>query len=275
VVRTVGGTTTKPAYDGWNMVQERASNNSVSANYLTGLELDQPFIRTAGSSTSYYLSDALGSIVGVGSTTGTVPTTYTYEPYGKTTVSGTSSASFLGFTGRENDSTGTLSLYNYRARAYSPTMNRFLREDPLGFSGGMNLYGYTGSSPTNWSDPYGLAQCGLLDPACWSDDTRVFFETLAFGLAISSGIFLAMTGGWAFFGFALAPQVAAFAATFTGVVSSSVALVAAQTPVQRSLALAALATTSFIPTASFAAIIFSSLWIAIAVEKYMVDTATS
>jgi len=42
------------------------------------------------------------------------------------------SASFLGFTGRENDSTGTLSLYNYRARAYSPTLHRFLTEDPLG-----------------------------------------------------------------------------------------------------------------------------------------------
>lgn len=66
MVRTVGGTTTKPAYDGWNLVQERASNgNSVVANYLTGLGLDQPFVRTAGSSTSYYLSDALGSIVGL------------------------------------------------------------------------------------------------------------------------------------------------------------------------------------------------------------------
>lgn len=41
---------------------------------LTGLDLDQPFLRTAGSSTSYYLSDALGSIVGLASSTGTVPT---------------------------------------------------------------------------------------------------------------------------------------------------------------------------------------------------------
>ena len=107
-------------------MQERANNGSVTANYLVGLGLDQPFIRTAGSSTSYYLSDALGSIVGLASTTGTVPTSYTYEPYGKTTVSGTSSASFLGFTGRENDSTGTLSLYNYRFRYYSPVFSRFM-----------------------------------------------------------------------------------------------------------------------------------------------------
>jgi RHS repeat-associated protein len=153
VVRTIGNSTTKPAYDGWNLVQERASNgNSVVANYLTGLGLDQPFVRTAGSSTSYYLSDALAS------TTGTVPTSYTYEPYGKTTVSGTASASFFGFTGRENDSTGTLSLYNYRARAYSPTLHRFLSEDPIGVPGSLqpNEYSYASDSPTSFVDPMGL-----------------------------------------------------------------------------------------------------------------------
>jgi RHS repeat-associated protein len=95
--------------------------------------------------------------VGLASTTGTVPTSYTYEPYGKTTVSGTSSASFFGFTGRENDSTGTLSLYNYRARAYSPTLQRFLTEDPLGLAGGdVNLYSYIANGPTYGTDPSGM-----------------------------------------------------------------------------------------------------------------------
>ena len=167
VVRTVGGTTTKPAYDGWNLVQERASNgNSVVANYLTGLGLDQPFKRTAGTSTSYYLSDALGSIVGLADQTGAVPTSYTYEPYGKTTVSGTSSGSFLGFTGRENDSTGTLSLYNYRARAYSPTLHRFLTEDPIGYAGGeINVYAYVGDRPTYTIDPSGQFVLNLISGA--------------------------------------------------------------------------------------------------------------
>lgn len=53
------------------------------------------------------------------------------------TISGTASSSFFGFTGRENDSTGTLSLYNYRARSYSPALQRFVSEDPIGFAGGM------------------------------------------------------------------------------------------------------------------------------------------
>jgi RHS repeat-associated protein len=133
----------------------------VAADYLTGLGLDQPFVRTAGGSTAYYLSDALGSIVGLAGPTGAVPTTYTYEPYGTTTVAGTASASPLGFTGRENDSTGTLSLYNYRARAYSPTLHRFLTEDPVGFAGSdFNLFRYTANEPTNITDPLGWESAG-------------------------------------------------------------------------------------------------------------------
>jgi RHS repeat-associated protein len=102
-----------------------------------------------------------------------VPTSYTYEPHGKTTVAGTASANFFGFTGRENDSTGTLSLYNYRIGSYSPALQRFLTEDPIGLAGGdVNLYAYVGNSPTNFIDPLGLEReggdggCGLFGIRC-------------------------------------------------------------------------------------------------------------
>ena len=50
---------------------------------------------------------------------------------------------------------GVSSSY-YRARYYDPQTGRFLREDPSGFTGGINLYAYTMNSPTGWSDPTGL-----------------------------------------------------------------------------------------------------------------------
>ena len=56
-------------------------------------------------------------------------------------------------TGRENDKTG---LYYYRARYYSPTLQRFIREDPIGFYGGINFYAYVRNNPVNWRDPWGL-----------------------------------------------------------------------------------------------------------------------
>ena len=84
---------------------------------------------------------------------GTIGTTYTYEPFGKTTSAGPSSTNAFQFTGRENDGTG---LYYYRARYYHPTFGRFISQDPLGFAAGdTNFYAYVGNGPTNFSDPTG------------------------------------------------------------------------------------------------------------------------
>ncbi len=55
--------------------------------------------------------------------------------------------------GRENDAAG---LYSYRARYYNPSFQRFISEDPIGFSGGFNLYAYVGNNPINFMDPLGL-----------------------------------------------------------------------------------------------------------------------
>jgi len=89
---------------------------------------------------------------------GTPTTTYTYDPFGKTTVTGLSTNAFQ-YTSRENDGTG---LYYYRARYYSPTLQRFLSEDPIGFAGGdPNLYAYVGNSPVRYRDPLGLWGVGI------------------------------------------------------------------------------------------------------------------
>ena len=47
-----------------------------------------------------------------------------------------------------------------RNRYYDPATGRFTQEDPIGLAGGLNLYGFGGGDPVNYSDPYGLSATG-------------------------------------------------------------------------------------------------------------------
>jgi RHS repeat-associated protein len=67
-------------------------------------------------------------------------------------ITGEQSENPFQYTGRENDNTG---LYYYRARYYSPELQRFISEDPIRFKGGLNFYAYVGNDPINITDPTG------------------------------------------------------------------------------------------------------------------------
>jgi RHS repeat-associated protein len=43
-----------------------------------------------------------------------------------------------------------------RSRYVDPASGRFTQEDPIGLAGGMNLYGFAGGDPVNFTDPFGL-----------------------------------------------------------------------------------------------------------------------
>ena len=76
-------------------------------------------------------------------------TTYTYEPFGNTAALGAATSSSYQYTGRENDGTG---LYYYRARYYSPELQRFISEDPLKLGDGANKYLYVDNNPVLYLD---------------------------------------------------------------------------------------------------------------------------
>jgi RHS repeat-associated protein len=68
-------------------------------------------------------------------------------------VLGPDEGNALQYTGRENDGTG---LYYYRARYYDPGLKRFISEDPIGTTAGLNFYSYVEGNPISFSDPTGL-----------------------------------------------------------------------------------------------------------------------
>src|SRR5205823_10578268 len=85
------------------------------------------------------------------------------DPYGKRTkLSGTLDVDF-GYTGHYYHAPSGLDLTLYRA--YSPVLGRWLSRDPIGESGGLNLYGYVFNNPVNLDDPLGLDPPGYVPPS--------------------------------------------------------------------------------------------------------------
>jgi RHS repeat-associated protein len=113
----------------------------------------------ANGSRYFYHADRQGSIIALSNATGhRVETeTYAYGPFGETNGPSDLGNPFR-YTAQFYDAeTG---LYHYRARAYHPTLGRFLQPDPTGFADGMNLYAYVRNNPMNFVDPLGLNGVG-------------------------------------------------------------------------------------------------------------------
>jgi RHS repeat-associated protein len=111
----------------------------------------------------YVQQDAQGNVTALVNTSGVVVERSVEDPYGVRTVLTPSfsprSATLYDWKyyhqGLRLDASGT--LYDNRARMYSPTLMRFLQNDPLGFGAGdPNTYRYEGNGPTGGLDPGGM-----------------------------------------------------------------------------------------------------------------------
>jgi len=115
--------------------------------------------------TMYVAHDANFNVTALIDTSGTVQERYFYDPYGRRTIldgswgaRGSSSYDWtLSHQGLMLDT--ETSLYYNRARMLHPTLGRFLQRDPLGYVGGVNLYGYARNTPILLRDPLGLLEC--------------------------------------------------------------------------------------------------------------------
>lgn len=151
VEKNSGGSTTSEkrfVWDGMSIAEERDGSNVLTKRfYGQGV--------MAGSDELYYTRGHLGSIRELTDDTGAIEARYDYDPYGRIAkVTGSGDADFR-YTGHYYHSASGLNLAPYRA--YDADLARWLSRDPIGENGGINLYGYAGSSPPNNIDSLGLS----------------------------------------------------------------------------------------------------------------------
>ena len=161
-----GGTTNWMVYDGNQVVAEVDGSGNLNKSYVYGPGIDNPISMTVYGTTTntyYYLKDHLNSVLALTDGNGAVVETYRYDAWGRvlgvynangSQIDESAVGNRILWQGREYSwKTG---LYYFRARWYEPVTGRWLSNDPIGISGGLNQYQAFKSNPVNFRDPSGL-----------------------------------------------------------------------------------------------------------------------
>ena len=151
-------------YDGNLVIQERDTNNNVLVTYTRGLDLSgDPWdaggiggllARTDTNGSTFYHSDGMGNVTALMDGSENIVARYLYNPFGKLLGQwGTlASANAMQFSSMPQHRGITL----YPFRGYEPNYQRFLNQDPIQETGGLNLYRFANNNPIDWIDLFGL-----------------------------------------------------------------------------------------------------------------------
>ena len=159
-------TTNYLIYNGPHVIAEVGTSGSLVRSYAYGPGIDNILSMTvygATTQTYYYVKDHLGSVQALTDSSGTIVESYQYDAWGNVLdvkdgsgVSHPSSVVGNRYTWQGREISWATRLYYFRARWYDPVTGRWLSNDPIGISGGLNQYVFVGDNPVNYVDPYGL-----------------------------------------------------------------------------------------------------------------------
>jgi RHS repeat-associated protein len=152
----------------WNDVSTlpQVIMDSGNAYIYTGGTAPAEQVNLATGSVTYLVTDSLGSVRGVVSSTGALTATTGYDAWGNPeTTGGLSASTPYGYAGGYTDADGIIYLL---ARYYDPSTGQFLSADPL-IEQTLQPYAYASGNPVTNSDPSGMitAYVGSRDGKVW------------------------------------------------------------------------------------------------------------
>jgi RHS repeat-associated protein len=137
-------------------------NGNLISNYIYGGG-SSPFMRLdANGNAVYYLTDAMGTVIGLADGTGASAGKFIYDAFGNilSQVAGTNSAAAGDFRFQGQWLESESGLYNFRARDYDPATGLFLSRDAVAPTEqqpeSMNPYQFAYQNPNVYSDPSGM-----------------------------------------------------------------------------------------------------------------------
>jgi RHS repeat-associated protein len=159
-------------YDGDEIYGDFEVSGSAVTNvrsFELGIAKVDPWTATGPGATSYYHGDLIGTTRLMSDSSGTGVSPVTYTAFGER-IDGTNPR--YGYAGawgyQAHDLPGNphnaIPYLHVGARYYDPGSGRFLQRDPIGIDGGLNVYEYVRSSPTQWIDSDGAERHKLRDP---------------------------------------------------------------------------------------------------------------
>jgi RHS repeat-associated protein len=152
---TRAGVTTKYIYDArGNLLAEANASNQIIRHYIYGRGLMAVY--TNGTLYNYHF-DGTGNTVALSDQSQTIVNRYAYGAYGKIKAAEETIQQPFQYVGQLGAFTESENFYYMKARYYDAELGRFIKQDPAGISGGLNLYAYVGGNPLVLVDPTGLS----------------------------------------------------------------------------------------------------------------------
>jgi len=144
---------------------ELSADGSILSYFVYATRVNVPDYIVKTGRTYRVITDRLGSVrLVVDVETGGIAQRLDYDEFGKVLQDTSPGFQPFGFAGGVYDpDTG---LVRFGFRDYDPGVGRWLSKDPIGLSGGLNLYVYCHNDPINFVDPFGL--CEENNPSFWS-----------------------------------------------------------------------------------------------------------